>query len=160
MIAGSCTSRGHILHHFVSCSRAPLSYRRRTVRLPVEIFIVLAHPVVFRTVQKSPEESRRRTQDLWFSRGTDHHRRAVPVDGPHPAASLLGAICSYVSQSGTIAKRATTLGIRRPSLGCFRRRRRRRLDDRASSGLVLSRTPRAQRATAAEVSRRMSVGGP
>lgn len=51
----------------------------------------------------SPEESTRRTQDLWFSRGTDHHRRAVlPSTGRTRPLAAPAAVLSRLSRSGTI----------------------------------------------------------
>lgn len=94
MIAGSRTSGGHILHHCL------VPHRLQT---PVEMVVVaLAHHVVFRTVQKSPEGGHRifgfREEPITTDARFPWPRRTRP-----PA---LGA--SHVSRSGTIAN-----GLRR-----------------------------------------------
>lgn len=139
-IAGSCTSRGHILHHFVSCSRTC----RTVCRLPrkwssfVRITLCFAQS---RRVQKAD------TGSLVFARNRSpatrgSRRRAAP--------DRLSEAASYVSRSGTTA--TPGYDARRPSLGCFRRHQRR--DDRPSGSLSSRGPPRRRR------SRRVSVGGP
>lgn len=75
-----------------------------------------------RILRTSPKESTRRTQDLWFSRGTDHHRRAVLPSTRHtrpPAAASAAVflVSSILSPSGTIVSARGTTQVKccRPS---------------------------------------------
>lgn len=82
-------------------------------RLPLNV-VVLAHHVHFAQVQK---ESTRRTQDLWFSRGTDHHRRAVLPSTRHTRPLAAACFPRLLSRSGTIisARGTTQVKCCRPS---------------------------------------------